>query len=130
MSLRRLLIAASLAALSLPAFAQEPAREGGAGGPSMQVLTDLAETLGAAHAIRSLCNGDADQTWRNYMMNMLAIEAPGGPSRAALTSAFNRGYRAQNGRTPSCSGDMTKIEAQIAAHGRQLAEAAASSYLH
>ena len=130
MSLRLFLVAAVLAALPLPAFAQEQPREPGLGGPPMQVLNDLAETLGAAHAIRSLCNGDKDQTWRDYMMNMLAIEAPAGPSRAALTSAFNRGYRAQNGRTPSCSGDMTKIEAQIAAHGRQLAETAASSYLH
>ena len=40
-------------------------------------MSDLAETLGQAHAVRSACNGDADQTWRNYMMNLLAIEGVG-----------------------------------------------------
>jgi uncharacterized protein (TIGR02301 family) len=130
MMLRSLCTAAILAfALPLPALAQDPGHEPAASGPPLQVLLDLSETLGQAHAIRSLCNGDADQTWRSYMMNMLAIEAPAGPSRAQLTSAFNRGYRGQSSRTPSCSGDMTRIEAQIAARGRQLAETAAGSYL-
>src|SRR5262249_59871414 len=100
-----------LAASPTTAQAQEtPA----AGGPPIEVLVSLAETLGQAHAVRSVCNGDKDQTWRDYMMNMLAIEAPSGPRRSILTSAFNRGYRSQNGRTSSCSSDMRQIEAEIA----------------
>ena len=125
MSLRTLGLSLALLAMPLPALAQEAP----AGGPPIEVLLDLAETLGQAHAVRALCNGDSDQTWRTYMMNMLAIEAPSGPRRSALTSAFNRGYRSQSGRTPTCTSDMRQIEAQIAARGRQLSESVAASYL-
>jgi uncharacterized protein (TIGR02301 family) len=125
MNLRTLGLSLALLAAPFPALAQEAP----AAGPPLEVLVDLAETLGQAHAIRALCNGDSDQTWRNYMMNMLAIEAPSGPRRSALTGAFNRGYRSQNGRTPTCTSDMRQIEAQIAARGRQLSESVAASYL-
>jgi uncharacterized protein (TIGR02301 family) len=127
MSLRTLLAAALLLASPLPAAAQEAT---GKSAP-IDVLSDLAETLGQAHAIRSLCNGDDDQTWRNYMFTMLNMEGPSGsPRRASMTSAFNRGFRAQQGSTKSCTPDMPKLEAQIAARGRALAETAANSYLH
>jgi uncharacterized protein (TIGR02301 family) len=125
MSLRALALILLIAA-PLPAQAQEPPR---GVGPPVQILTDLAETLGQAHAVRSLCNGDRDQTWRDYMMNMLAIEAPTGPLARTLTSAFNRGFRSQSSRTSTCTADMPQIEAQIAARGRQLAEMVAASYL-
>jgi uncharacterized protein (TIGR02301 family) len=118
--------AAALLCLSPVAAAQEQPL----GGPPAEVLNDLAETLGQAHAVRAACNGDSDQTWRNYMMNLLAIEAPSGPRRSSMTSAFNRGYRSQNSRTSTCTSDMPRIEAEIAARGRALAETAANSYLH
>ena len=127
MSLRTLLAAALLLASPLPASAQEAT---GKSAP-IDVLSDLAETLGQAHAIRSLCNGDDDQTWRNYMFTMLNMEGPSGsPRRASMTSAFNRGFRTQQGSTKACTPDMPKLEAQIAARGRALAETAANSYLH
>jgi uncharacterized protein (TIGR02301 family) len=126
MSPRTLLGAAFLAALlagAAPARAQE--------GPSLGTLTELADLLGRAHAIRSLCNGDADQTWRNYMFNMLAIEAPSGsPNKSSLTGAFNRGFRDQQARSGKCTADSPREEAQIAARGRALAETVAASYLH
>lgn len=124
MSLRALVLALLLAS-PLPALAQEPP----APGPPVQILTDLAETLGQAHAVRSLCNGESDQTWRDYMTNMLAIEAPSGPLARSLTSAFNRGFRNQSSRTKTCTADMPRVEAEIAARGRTLAEMVAASYL-
>jgi uncharacterized protein (TIGR02301 family) len=111
------------------AFAAAPARA--QEGPSVQALSELADLLGRAHAIRSLCNGDSDQTWRNYMFNMLAIEAPSGsPNKSALTGAFNRGFRDQQARSGKCSADSPREEAEIAARGRALAETVAASYLH
>ena len=127
MSLRTLGFAAFLLALSPSrAAAQEPPiREA-----PIDVLVDLAETLGEAHAIRSLCNGDDDQTWRNYMFSMLNMEGPtGSPRRSAMTSAFNRGFRTQSTRNSACTPALTNLEAQIAARGRALAESVAASYL-
>jgi uncharacterized protein (TIGR02301 family) len=110
----------------VPAAAQAPPiREA-----PIETLVDLAETLGEAHAIRSLCNGDQDQTWRNYMFSMLNMEGPtGSPRRSAMTSAFNRGFRTQSSRNRSCTPDMPGLEAQIAARGRVLAESVAATYL-
>ncbi|MEP7209822.1 MAG: TIGR02301 family protein [Alphaproteobacteria bacterium] len=109
-----------------PALAQEET----ASGPRLESLVELAETLGEAHAIRALCNGDSDQTWRNYMQNLMDMEAPGGGQRrAALTSGFNRGYRTQSSQHKGCTPDLRQVEAQIAAHGHVIADAIAKSYL-
>jgi uncharacterized protein (TIGR02301 family) len=127
MSLRTFGALACLLALApLPAGGQEPPiREAPLG-----VLIDLSETLGEAHAIRSLCNGDQDQTWRDYMFRMLNMEGPtGSPRRSAMTSAFNRGFRTQSSRNRSCTPELAGLEAQIAARGRVLAESVAASYL-
>ncbi len=130
MSLRALALAAFIAAFTAPAFAQdpeepvEPPREAPIG-----MVAELAETLGRAHAVRTLCNGDQDSTWRSYMLNLMAFEG-GGPRRAALTDAFNRGYRGQNRDSGSCTPGMTAVEAGIARRGRELSEAIARSYLN
>jgi uncharacterized protein (TIGR02301 family) len=128
MTLRALGLAACLfAATAAPAFAQEVPDSGA----PMENLLELAELLGRAHALRSACNGDSDQTWRNYMFNMLAIEAPeSGPRKSQLTSAFNRGFRSQSGAARQCGAGVAQLEAQIAARGRVLAETIANSYLH
>jgi uncharacterized protein (TIGR02301 family) len=127
MSLRALSLAAMLFAATPQALPQEAPVEGGA---PIEYVSELAELLGRAHAIRSLCNGDSDQTWRNYMFNMLAIEAPdSGPRKSQLTSAFNRGFRSQSNSSRDCSSDMPAVEAQIATRGRELAEMIAASYL-
>jgi uncharacterized protein (TIGR02301 family) len=128
MSLRALPLALLLAAT---AVVGAPARAQEAGGPPLETLVELADLLGRAHAIRSACNGDNDQTWRNYMFNMLAIEAPAGsPRKSALTGAFNRGFREQAARSGKCTPESQREEAQIAARGRALAETVAASYLH
>ncbi len=122
---------ASACALLLVLTASLPARAQEGAGPPVETLAELADLLGQAHAIRSVCNGDSDQTWRNYMFNMLAIEAPtGSPRKNALTSAFNRGFRNQQARASKCSPDMARTEAEIAARGKAVAEAVAASYLH
>jgi uncharacterized protein (TIGR02301 family) len=118
-------------AAAAPALAQEePAASGPANGPRLEMLVDLAQTLGEAHAIRALCNGDSDQTWRNYMQNMMDMEAPGGGQRrAALTGGFNRGYRSQSSQHKTCTPDLKQVEARIAARGHALSDAIAKSYL-
>jgi uncharacterized protein (TIGR02301 family) len=134
MMLRARLLAASLVLFAAPAFAQDPEQEPQAPAPPrnapIEMVADLAETLGRAHAVRTLCNGDSDSTWRNYMLNLMSYEAPGGPRRAALTDAFNRGYRGQNRDTSSCTAGMPAIEAGIARRGRELSEAIARTSLN
>ncbi len=97
MMLRALLASvfvAGSAFAAAPAQAQE--------GPSVQALSELAGLLGRAHAIRSLCSGDSDQTWRNYMFNMLAIEAPAGsPNKSALTGAVQSAASATSEPAPA-----------------------------
>ena len=126
MSLRTLSAAAVFALAAFPAAAQEPP----VASAPIEMVADLAEVLGRAHAVRTLCNGDNDSTWRNYMLNLMAIEAPAGSRRAALTDGFNRGYRGQNRDTPACNDQMPAIEAGIARRGRELADSIARSYLN
>lgn len=130
-ALAGLLAGAGLTAAG-PALAQEvtqPDPSAAPAGPSISSLTDLASILGEAHAVRAACNGEGDQTWRNYMLDLLDYEAPAGARRSALTSAFNRGYRAQRGRMDGCTSNAPQLEAAIAARGRQLTEAIAQTYL-
>jgi uncharacterized protein (TIGR02301 family) len=128
MSLRTLLVAGLLALAPLPAFAQE--QELPVAQAPIELVADLAEVLGRAHAVRTVCNGDNDSTWRNYMLNLMAIEAPSGSRRAALTDAFNRGYRGQSRETSACNDQMPRIEAGIARRGRELSDEIARSYLN
>jgi uncharacterized protein (TIGR02301 family) len=118
--LRKAALAVALLSAA-PASAQAPV------GPPLQTLIELASAIGEAHAIQTICNGDGDQTWRNWMMNLLDLEAPANPRRSQLTSAFNRGYRSQNAR--SCTPDMVAEQARIAARGRALAESVVRDYL-
>ncbi len=116
--------------LAFPALAQEPEQEPDVPRAApLHMISELAETLGRAHAVRTLCNGDQDGYWRNYMLTMMSYEAPNGPRRAALTEAFNRGYRSQNRETSSCSDSSSAAEARIAARGKELADAIARNYM-
>lgn len=130
MSLRVLALATILSLAAAPAFAQDPEQEE----PVVQreapigLVVELAEVLGRAHAVRTVCNGDQDSTWRNYMLNLMTYE--GGGRRAHLTDAFNRGYRGQSRESSTCTAGMTAIEAGIARRGRELSEAIARSYLN
>lgn len=127
MSLRTLLAVSALVLVPLPALAQDPVPVAQA---PLELVSDLAEVLGRAHAVRTVCNGESDSTWRNYMLNLMAIEAPSGPRRATLTDSFNRGYRGQSRETSACTDQMPAVEAGIARRGRELSEAIARSYLN
>lgn len=135
MMLRSALLAAILAFAAAPALAQEqesdqPLEEAPATSAPINLLADLAEVLGRAHAVRTLCNGDQDSTWRSYMLNLMAYEAGSGDRRAAMTDAFNRGYRGQNRETSTCTAGTPAIEAAIARRGRELSDEIARGYLH
>ncbi len=97
--------------------------------PPLEFLVEMAEILGQAHAIRTACNGEGDQTWRAYMMEMMSIEAPSGNRRSELTRAFNQGYRSQSRRARSCTADLAETEAQLAERGRMLADTITRIYL-
>ena len=107
MSLRTLTVAACLMIAPLPAMAQEP--EPPIASAPIEMVAGLAEVLGRAHAVRTVCNGDTDSTWRNYMLNLMAIEAPSASRRAALTDAVNRGSPGQNRETSACNDQMTTM---------------------
>ena len=135
MMFRYALLAAILAFAAAPALAQEqnpdqPQEEPPAASAPINLLADLAEVLGRAHAVRTLCNGDQDSTWRSYMLNLMAYEAGSGDRRAAMTDAFNRGYRGQNRDTSTCTSGTPAIEASIARRGRELSDEIARGYLH
>jgi len=123
------LLCAGALALGFAAHAQPPEEPDGPRAAPLYLISELAETLGRAHAVRALCNGDQDGTWRNYMLNMMSYEAPSGPRRAALTEAFNRGYRSQSRETPNCNDASSRVEAGIAARGKELADTIARTYM-
>jgi uncharacterized protein (TIGR02301 family) len=64
------------------------------------------------------------------MLNLMAYEAGSGDRRAAMTDAFNRGYRGQNRETSTCTAGTPAIEAAIARRGRELSDEIARGYLH
>jgi uncharacterized protein (TIGR02301 family) len=118
-------LAASLALIvlaALPAAAQTPGREPpprpGAAGYSDQ-LSELAEVLGGSHYLRILCSGRSDQRWRDYMRGVISRE----PNyNAVLVEGFNRGYRDEEARFPTCDRDATQMEAELRARGVRIAD--------
>lgn len=128
-ALIRTSVLAAFLAGSAPAWAQSEESRFRPTPPPIEFLIDLADILGQAHAIRTACNGEGDQTWRSYMMEMMSIEAPGGGRRSELTRAFNQGYRSQSRRIRSCTPDLAETEAQLGVRGRNLADTITRIYL-
>jgi len=125
MRLTRLAPAILAAALATtPAGAQTPANPG-----HWAAVQELAQTLGQAHWIRVLCNGDQDETWRRYMQDLLELEGREGDQHTALVGAFNQGFRSLRTTYKSCTDDMKTAESKLAAHGKDLADQLARSYL-
>jgi len=91
--------------------------------------TDLAATLGAAHAIRVRCNGRHDQYWRRYMSDMLAYEAPNkGSVRSSLIDAFNEAFSSASRVYQTCDNRAVEAEAEFSATGRDIATRMATHY--
>ncbi|MDZ4775482.1 MAG: TIGR02301 family protein [Alphaproteobacteria bacterium] len=80
----------------------------------------LANVLGQAHYLRLLCAGRSDQSWREYMRQLLDRE--GGPRRTDLVDAFNAGYRAGEERFPACTPGAQTQEGELKSQGLRLAD--------
>ncbi|MBB35192.1 MAG: TIGR02301 family protein [Hirschia sp.] len=92
---------------------------------------DLAGLLGQVHFIRTVCNGEGDQYWRNFMRDFLELEAVNESRRSLFVKAFNHGYRYQSRQlTQGCSASAVQIEIALAQEGRRLAERIATGYLN
>ena len=91
--------------------------------------TDLAATLGAAHAIRVKCNGRDDQYWRRYMSDMLKYEAPNrGAVRSSLVDAFNEAFTSAGRIYQTCDNRAVEAEADFAVKGQEIATRMATHY--
>ncbi len=96
--------------------------------PEFEVVR-LAELLGGAHYARILCNGRDDQTWRNEMGRLLALEADGDEMRRRrLVRAFNGGYQTQERRYRACDATARAAESALAAEGRTISDRLAARY--
>ncbi len=106
-----------MAALSSPLASAEPTDE------QTEKLVKIAGLLGEAHAIQVLCNGKADQYWRNHMFELLDLEAPSdGKLRTQLVDAFNEAFAAMETKRTECNAQAKSEFDSIARDGLELAE--------
>jgi len=112
--MRRLLVLLLLT-LASPAMAQERSAA------QHDTLVQLARVLGEAHALRQVCAGSEDPSWRSQFQQMLDVEAPDEAFGRQLQSAFNAGAAARRGDFAACSQASRIAEAEVALEGRELA---------
>jgi uncharacterized protein (TIGR02301 family) len=113
-----LIALAAVAVTASPALAQQPPAVGGDDWYRQQ-LTDLAEVLGGSHYLRIVCQGRADQRWRTYMQGVIQREPQ---YNDQLVGAFNRGYRDQEARFPTCDETTRQMEAELRARGLRISQ--------
>lgn len=82
-------------------------------------LVELSEVLGGAHYLRILCDGRGDQRWRDYMRGVIEREPT---YNALLVEGFNRGYRNEEARFPTCDQTTRQMEAELRARGLRVAQ--------
>jgi uncharacterized protein (TIGR02301 family) len=111
------------AATAAPALAQQPQT----GTPPASgedwyrgQLVELAEVLGGAHYLRILCEGRGDQRWRDYMRGVIEREPD---YNAVLVEGFNRGYRDEEARFPTCDETTRQMETELRARGLRISRA-------
>ncbi|MGB3457289.1 MAG: TIGR02301 family protein [Litorimonas sp.] len=137
----RALIAIMLLLLPLSAHAQMTAEQARAAREAAELrveadmvkMTSLAEALarnlGQMHYLRTLCFGETDQKWRDFMAQMLEVEAPGnGTKQRELTQAFNAGYYAERERHAVCDTSVPADVAALAENGRSVARMLGDPY--
>ena len=113
-----LMVLAAVALTASPALAQQPPAVGGDDWYRQQ-LTDLAEVLGGSHYLRIVCQGRGDQRWRTYMQGVIQREPQ---YNDQLIGAFNRGYRDQEARFPTCDETTRQMEAELRARGLRISQ--------
>lgn len=115
-----LIAIAAAVAVGAAALAQSPPRpQGGGDAWYQQQLTSLAEVLGGSHYLRILCQGRGDQRWRTYMQGVIQREPQ---MNDQLIAAFNRGYRDQEARFPTCDETTRQMEAELRARGLRISQ--------
>lgn len=129
MMIRSILCAAALALVAAaPAHAQqqrpqqpETEAEGPVRGQEwyQAQLVELSEILGGSHYLRILCGGRGDQRWRDYMRGVIEREPE---SNALLIEGFNRGYRNEEARFPTCDANTRQMEAELRARGLRVSQ--------
>lgn len=139
----RIIFAIILLLLPLNAFAQaaqsEEERRAAREAAELRVEADmvrmtslveaLAKNLGQMHYFRTLCFGEDDQQWREYMTEMLGIEAPGDADKQReLTQAFNAGYYLEKSRHTVCSQSVSANVAALAENGRSVSRMLGDPY--
>lgn len=92
-----------------------------------QTLVDLSYVLGEAHALRQVCSGVGDQTWRVRMNRMIELEKPDPGLSRRLVDAFNAGFMTRQAERPSCDAGALEAERATAVRGRALSEKLALS---
>lgn len=93
--------ALALAGAAVCVWAQEP--EPPPRSPQERtLLLRLSFELGQVHALRVLCRGEDDQTWRTRMTRMIDVEAASEADRRQLVARFNDGYLAVQGEHAEC----------------------------
>lgn len=117
-------LALVFSAAAAPAFAQQQPRaqeEGPVRGADWyrSQLIELSEVLGGSHYLRILCDGRGDQRWRDYMRGVIEREPQ---HNAALVEGFNRGYRNEEARFPTCDATTRQMEAELRARGVRVAQ--------
>jgi uncharacterized protein (TIGR02301 family) len=110
------------AATAAPVSAQQPQPEQPARGEDWYrgQLVELSEVLGGSHYLRILCDGRGDQRWRDYMRGVIEREPQ---YNAVLVEGFNRGYRNEEARFPTCDATTRQMEAELRARGLRIAQA-------
>lgn len=138
------MMAAAMAAQSLPSFAQDAqttreqerasreaalaAREAA----ELRVENDmvtmsnlveaLAKNLGQLHFLRTLCFGINDQTWREQTAAMMDVEAPNDDARRRqLIRAFNAGFYEEKDRFATCTKNVSVDAAALSENARNIA---------
>jgi uncharacterized protein (TIGR02301 family) len=111
-----------LASVSVIGFlAACPAGAQARGADDRQALADLARVLGESHALRQICEGAGDQTWRDRMQALLEIETPDADLKTRLAQAFNSGFDAGRTGFPACGKASRTEAARVAVRGEALA---------
>src|SRR5690349_8467246 len=116
---RHALMAFAVAVTAAPAIAQPQPSPVGGDQWYQQQLTDLAEVLGGSHYLRIVCQGRGDQRWRTYMQGVIQREPQ---YNDQLIAAFNRGYRDQEARFPTCDETTRQMEAELRARGLRISQ--------
>jgi uncharacterized protein (TIGR02301 family) len=122
--LRRLFTTiAILACLALPARAAE-----GDAAPFDGDLERLAEILGSLQYLRTVCNANEGQKWRNEMQALIDAEVPSGERRHKIVAGFNRGYRGFQQTYRTCTPAATVAIRRYLDEGAKIAREITARY--